>query len=247
MDMITNEVAKWRYLFGGNFKVPLTIRVGACGASATVLTQPESRAGFGLAGQHSQSLEAWFIHVPGLKVVYPSTPHDGKGLLKTSIRDDNPILFFEHKGLYAMRGPVPEKEYTLPLEVADVKREGEDVTIVAWAMMMHKALAAAEQLEKEGINVEVIDPRTLYPLDKKTIFDSLKKTGRLIIVEEAPKTGGVGAEISAIVNEEAFDHLDAPIRRVAAPHTPIPASYVLENLWIPDVPDIIEAAKQTVS
>lgn len=234
MDMICNELAKWRYLFGGNFKVPVTVRVGAQGAGAS------------LAAQHSQSLEAWFIHVPGLKVVYPSTPYDAKGLLKASIRDDNPVLFFEHKFLSMITGPVPDEHYTVPIGMADVKREGEDVTIVAWAFMMHKALEAAAQLEKEKISAEVIDPRTLYPLDKKAILNSVKKTGRLIVAEEAPKTGGVGAEISAIVNEEGFDYLDAPIKRVAAPHTPIPYSAALEQLWIPDAPDIVKAAKEIV-
>lgn len=235
MEIICNEIAKYRYMFGGNFKVPITIRVGAQGAGA------------GLAAQHSQCLEAWFIHVPGLKVVYASTPYDAKGLLKASIRDDNPVLFFEHKFLGSITGTVPTEDYTVPIGVADVKREGEDVTIVAWAFMMHKALNAATELEKEGISVEVIDPRTLYPLDKETILQSVKKTGRLIIAEEAPKTGGIGAEISAMVNEEGFDSLDAPIMRVAAPHTPIPYSAALEKLWIPNVKDIINAAKKIVT
>ncbi len=235
MEIICNEIAKYRYMFGGNFKVPITIRVGAQGAGA------------GLAAQHSQCLEAWFIHVPGLKVVYASTPYDAKGLLKASIRDDNPVLFFEHKFLGSITGTIPTEDYTVPIGVADVKREGEDVTIVAWAFMMHKALNAATELEKEGISVEVIDPRTLYPLDKETILQSVKKTGRLIIAEEAPKTGGIGAEISAMVNEEGFDSLDAPIMRVAAPHTPIPYSAALEKLWIPNVKDIINAAKKIVT
>ena len=235
MEIICNEIAKYRYMFGGNFKVPITIRVGAQGAGAS------------LAAQHSQCLEAWFIHVPGLKVVYASTPYDAKGLLKASIRDDNPVLFFEHKFLGSITGTVPTEEYTVPIGVADVKREGEDVTIVAWAFMMHKALNAAAELEKEGVSVEVVDPRTLYPLDKETILQSVKKTGRLIIAEEAPKTGSIGAEISAMVNEEGFDYLDAPIMRVAAPHTPIPYSAALEKLWIPNVEDIINMAKKIVT
>jgi pyruvate dehydrogenase E1 component beta subunit len=235
MEIICNEIAKYRYMFGGNFKVPITIRVGAQGAGAS------------LAAQHSQCLEAWFIHVPGLKVVYASTPYDAKGLLKTSIREDNPILFFEHKFLGSITGTVPTEDYTIPLGVADVKREGEDVTIVAWAFMMHRALKAAMELEKEGISVEVVDPRTLYPLDKDTILRSVHKTGRLIIAEEAPKTGGIGAEISAIVNEEGFDSLDAPIIRVAAPHTPIPYSAALEKFWIPNSKDIINAVKKIVT
>jgi pyruvate dehydrogenase E1 component beta subunit len=235
MEIICNEIAKYRYMFGGNFKVPITIRVGAQGAGA------------GLAAQHSQCLEAWFIHVPGLKVVYASTPYDAKGLLKASIRDDNPVLFFEHKFLGSITGTVPTEDYTVPIGVADVKREGEDLTIVAWAFMMHKALNAATELEKEGISVEVVDPRTLYPMDKETILQSVKKTGRLIIAEEAPKTGSIGAEISAMVNEEGFDYLDAPIMRVAAPHTPIPYSAALEKLWIPNVEDIINMAKKIVT
>ncbi len=235
MEIICNEIAKYRYMFGGNFKVPITIRVGAQGAGA------------GLAAQHSQCLEAWFIHVPGLKVVYASTPYDAKGLLKASIRDDNPVLFFEHKLLGSITGTVPTEDYTVPIGVADVKREGEDLTIVAWAFMMHKALNAATELEKEGISVEVVDPRTLYPIDKETILQSVKKTGRLIIAEEAPKTGSIGAEISAMVNEEGFDYLDAPIMRVAAPHTPIPYSAALEKLWIPNVEDIINMAKKIVT
>lgn len=234
MDMICNEVAKWRYLFGGNFKVPMVIRVGGCGA------------GMSLGAQHSQCLEAWFLHVPGLKVVFPSTPYDAKGLLKSALREDNPILFFEHKALYGVKGPVPNGDYTVPLGLADIKKQGKDVTIIAWALMLHKALGAAAMLEKEGISVEVIDLRTLYPLDIKTILESVKKTGRLVVVEEAPKTCGVGAEISAIVNEEGFDYLDAPIKRVAAPHTPIPFSPALERLWVPDVPDIIKAVKEIV-
>jgi pyruvate dehydrogenase E1 component beta subunit len=235
MEIICNEIAKYRYMFGGNFKVPITIRVGSQGAGAS------------LAAQHSQCLEAWFIHVPGLKVVYASTPYDAKGLLKASIREDNPVLFFEHKFLGSIKGTVPAEDYTIPLGVADVKREGADLTIVAWAFMLHRALNAAIDLEKEGISVEVIDPRTLYPLDKETILQSVKKTGRLIIAEEAPKTGGIGAEISAIVNEEGFDSLDAPILRVAAPHTPIPYSAALEKLWIPNKKDIINAAKKIVT
>jgi len=232
MDMICNEVAKWRYLFGGNFKVPMVIRVGGCGV------------GMSLGAQHSQCLEAWFLHVPGLKVVFPSTPYDAKGLLKGALREDNPILFFEHKALYGVKGPVPSGDYIVPLGLADVKKQGKDVTIVAWALMLHKALAAASMLEKEGISAEVVDLRTLYPLDVKTVLESVKKTGRLVIVEEAPRTCGVGAEISAIMNEEGFDYLDAPIKRVTAPHTPIPFSPALERLWVPDVPNIIKAVKE---
>lgn len=234
MDMICNQVAKWRYLFGGNFKVPLTIRVGGCGVARS------------LGAQHSQCVEAWFIHVPGLKVVFPSTPYDAKGLLKTCLRQDNPILFFEHKVLYGIKGYVPEEDYTIPIGVADIKKEGTDVTIVAWALMLHKALAAATILENQNISAEVIDLRTLYPYDLNTIIKSVEKTGRLVIVEEAPKSGGVGAEIAAAVVEEGFDYLDAPIKRVAAPHTPVPFSQALERLWTPDVPNIVKAVNEIV-
>ena len=233
MDQIANQAAKLRYMFGGQVKVPIVIRT-------------PFGAGVNIAAHHSQSLEAWFMHVPGLKVVVPSTPYDAKGLLKTAIRDDNPVMFFEHKLLYPIEGPVPEEEYTLPFGVADVKREGEDVTIFATLYMVHKALAAAEELGKQGIAVEVIDPRTLVPLDKKTIIDSVKKTGRMVIVTEDCKTAGVSAEIAAIVAEEALDYLDAPIKRVAEPDTPIPFSPPLEQFVIPNEKSIIEAVKEVV-
>ena len=202
MDQIANQAAKLRYMFGGQTKVPMVVRT-------------PFGAGVNIASHHSQSLEAWFMHTSGLKVAMPSTPYDAKGLLKTAIRDDNPVMFFEHKLLYPIEGLVPEEEYTVPFGVADVKREGEDVTIVATLYMVHKALAAAEELDEQGIKAEVVDPRTIVPLDKKAIINSVKKTGRLVIVSEDCKTAGVSAEIAALVAEEALDYLDAPIKRVA--------------------------------
>jgi len=233
MDQIANQAAKLRYMFGGQVKVPLVIRM-------------PFGAGVNIAAHHSQSLEAWFIHAPGLKIAMPSTPYDAKGLLKTAIRDDNPVMFFEHKLLYSVKGPVPEEEYTVPLGVADVKREGEDVTIVATLYMVHKSLAAAEELSKQGISVEVVDPRTLVPLDKQAIVNSVKKTGRIVIVTEDCKTGGVSAEIAAVVAEEAIDYLDAPVKRVAEPDTPIPFSPPLEKFVIPDENRIIGAVKEVI-
>lgn len=233
LDQLFNQAAKMKYMFGGKAKLPIVVRT-TCGA------------GMCAAAQHSQSLEAWFMHIPGLKVVAPSTPYDAKGLLISSIRDDNPVLFIEHKMLYGIEGEVPEEPYTIPLGVADIKREGKDVTVVATMAMVHKALEAAEDLAKEGIEVEVVDPRTLSPLDKETIINSVKKTHRLVIVHEAVKQAGPGAEIAAIVAEEAFEYLDAPIKRVAAPFTPVPFSPVLENAYIPSKESIISAVKEVV-
>ncbi|MGQ9529848.1 MAG: alpha-ketoacid dehydrogenase subunit beta [Candidatus Bathycorpusculaceae bacterium] len=233
MDQIANQAAKIRYMFGGQMKCPLVIRT-------------PFGAGVNIAAHHSQSLEAWFMHVPGLYVAVPSTPYDAKGLLKTAIRGKNPVLFCEHKLLYPLIGEVPEEDYTIPFGLADVKREGKDVTIVATLYMVHKALNAAEKLEKEGISVEVIDPRTLTPLDKQTIIKSVKKTGRLVIVTEDCKTAGVSAEISAMVTEEAIDYLDAPIKRVAEPDTPIPFSPPLEQYVIPNEKAIVKAVKEVV-
>jgi pyruvate dehydrogenase E1 component beta subunit len=233
MDQIANQAAKLRYMFGGQTKVPLVIRT-------------PFGAGVNIASHHSQSLEAWFMHTSGLKVAMPSTPYDAKGLLKTAIRDDNPVMFFEHKLLYPIKGQVPEEEYTIPFGVADVKREGKDVTIVATLYMVHKALAAAKELSEQGINAEVIDPRTVVPLDKKAIINSVKKTGRLVIVSEDCKTAGVSAEIAALVAEEALDYLDAPIKRVAEPDTPIPFSPPLEQFVIPNEKSIIKAVKEIV-
>lgn len=233
MDQICNQAAKIRYMFGGQVTAPLVIRT-------------PFGAGVNIASHHSQSLEAWFMHTPGLYVAVPSTPYDAKGLLKTAIRGTNPVFFVEHKLLYPVKGMVPEEDYTVPFGVADVKREGADVTIFATLYMVHKALAAAEKLSKEGISAEVVDPRTLSPLDKSTILKSVKKTGRIVIVTEDCKTAGVSAEIVAIIAEEALDYLDAPIKRVAEPDTPIPFSPPLEQFVIPDEKSIIKAVKETI-
>jgi pyruvate/2-oxoglutarate/acetoin dehydrogenase E1 component len=233
-DMIINFAAKYRFMTGGKVKLPLVIRTqGGGGVSA--------------GPQHSQSLEAWYAHIPGLIVVMPSTPHDAKGLLKSSIRDDNPVVFIEHKGLYGSKGPVPEEEYLVPLGKAEVKREGKDVTVVAISRSVLHALEAAEILKKTGIDIEVIDPRTIKPIDEETILHSVEKTGRLMIVHEACKTGGIGAEIAAIVAEKGIDFLDAPIRRVAALDTPIPFGLRLESFVLPNVEDIVACAKELVS
>jgi len=230
MDQIVNQAAKFRYMLGGRPTVPLVIR-GPQGG------------GLRLAAQHSQSLEAWFVHVPGLVVVAPSTPYDAKGLLAAAIREDNPVIFLEHKMLYPMKGEVPEGEYAIPLGRADVKRQGTDVTVVATQMMVHRALGAAADLEKEGISVEVIDPRTLQPLDEATILDSVKKTGRLVIAHEAWKRGGFGAEVAAIVTEQALDWLDAPVVRVGARNVPMPYNDRLELSTIPSREDIAAAVR----
>lgn len=235
MDQLVNQAAKNRYMFGGKGKVPMVVRT-------------PSGSGTGAAAQHTQSLEAWMAHIPGLKVVQPSTAYDVKGLLKAAIDDHNPVIFYEHKLLYKTLGHVPEESYSIPLGVADVKREGTDVTIVATAIMIHKALEAAAELEKEGISVEVIDPRTLVPLDTDTIIRSVKKTGKLIVVHEAVKFGGFGGEIvSMIAESEAFDYVDAPIRRLGGKWIPMPYNPVLEKAAIPQVPDIIQAVKDTVA
>lgn len=231
MDQIANQAAKIRYMFGGQAKCPLVIRT-------------PFGAGVNIASHHSQSLEAWFMHIPGLLVAVPSTPYDAKGLLKAAIRGDNPVFFCEHKLLYPVEGEVPEEDYNISFGVADVKREGSDVSVVATLYMVHKALSVAEQLEREGISVEVVDPRTLTPLDKKAIVESVKKTGRLVIVTEDCKTAGVSAEIAALVAEEAVDYLDAPIKRVAEPDTPIPFSPTLEQYVIPNEKTIIKTIKE---
>jgi pyruvate dehydrogenase E1 component beta subunit len=233
MDQICNQAAKIRYMFGGQVSVPLVIRT-------------PFGAGVNTASHHSQSLEAWFMHTPGLYVVASSTPYDAKGLLKTAIRGNNPVLFVEHKLLYPVEGLIPDEDYTVPLGVAEIKREGKDVTIVATLYMVHKALAAAEQLSKEGINAEVVDPRTLSPFDKQAIVKSVRKTGRIVIVAEDCKTAGVSAEIAAIAAEEALDYLDAPIKRVAEPDTPIPFSPPLEQFVIPNEKSIVKAVKEIV-
>jgi pyruvate dehydrogenase E1 component beta subunit len=231
MEPIINVVAKLRYVHGGGeVKLPLVIRTA-------------TGAGIRAGPQHSQSLEALFVHIPGLKVVMPSTPYDAKGLLKSSIRDDNPVLFFEHKLLYKLKGIVPEEEYLIPLGKADIKQEGEDLTIITYGLMVHKSIEASKEISKEGKSIEIVDLRTLSPLDKETIIKSVKKTGKVVIVEEGCKTGGIGAEILSLIVEEAFDYLDAPIKRVGAFDTPIPYSPVLEDFVIPDKKRIYEAIK----
>ena len=234
LDQLYNQAAKMKYMFGGKAKIPMVMRT-ACGA------------GIGAAAQHSQCLEALFMHLPGLKVVMPSTPYDAKGLLIEAIRDDNPVVFLEHKMLYAMEGEVPEGAYTIPFGEADIKREGEDVTVVATANMVHTALGAAETLAAEGISLEVVDPRTLYPLDGETIFASVKKTHRLVILHEEVKFAGSGAEIAAQVAEEAFDYLDAPILRVAAPFCPVPFSPPLEKAYVPSEQQLIDAVRKVMA
>jgi pyruvate/2-oxoglutarate/acetoin dehydrogenase E1 component/TPP-dependent pyruvate/acetoin dehydrogenase alpha subunit len=232
-DQIVNIAAKNRFMFGGKSIVPVVYRT-------------QGGAGRGIAEHHSQSLEAWYQHAPGIFVVMPSTPFDAKGLLKTCIRDDNPVMFIEHKMLYGVEGEVPENEYTVPLGVADVKREGTDVTLVAYSRMVHLALEAAEDLAKEGISAEVVDPRTLKPLDIETIVNSVKKTSKAVVVHEGYRTCGVGAEIAAQIMEKAFDYLDAPVQRVAGEDVPIPMSPVLEEVAIPSKAKIIKAIKNLI-
>ncbi len=229
-DQIANQVAKARFMSGGKANVPLTIRVasGAPGSSAA---------------QHSQSPESWFMNIPGLKIVTPATPADAKGLLKTAIRGEDPVLFFEHKMLYAVTGPVPEDlDFMVPFGEAAVVREGKDVTIIAVGIMVHKALAAAKKLSAQGVDAEVIDPRTLVPLDKDTLIKSVAKTGRVVIVHEAHRRSGPGAEIAAVLAEEAIEYLDGPIIRIGAMNVPLPYSPELENHVLPNEDDIIQAA-----
>ena len=230
-DQIVNQAAKIRYMLGGQVSVPLVIRTP--GGSGT-----------GAAAQHSQSLEALFAHIPGLKVVMPANAYDAKGLLKSAIRDDNPVLFFEHKLLYKKKVSVPKEDYTVPFGVADIKRSGGDVTIAATSIMVSRAQEAAEKLSNEGIECEVIDLRTLVPFDRETVVGSVKKTGRLVIVQEACKRGGFSSEVAAeIVESEAFDYLDAPIKRVAGKNIPIPYCIELEKAAVPQVEDIITDTK----
>jgi pyruvate dehydrogenase E1 component beta subunit len=232
-DQIYNQAAKMRYMFGGRAKIPLVLRTVA-------------GAGFSAAAQHSQSLHSIFVHVPGLKVVMPSTPYDAKGLLISSIKDDDPVIFIEHKGLYGIKGPVPKDEYEVPLGVADVKRKGKDVTIVATAAMVHKSLRVAEKLAKEGVDIEVVDPRSLKPLDLDTILGSIKKTGRLVVVDEGYPRCGFATDIAAIAASMAFRDLKAPVKLVTPPDTPVPFSPALEPEWIPSENDIEKAVRKTV-
>ncbi len=230
LDELFNQAAKMHYMFGGKAKIPMVLRT-PCGA------------GMGAAAQHSQSMEAWFTHIPGIKTVMPSTPADAKGLMAAAVRDNNPVMYIEHKQLFGVKGDVPEGEYVIPLGKADIKRTGSDVTIVAWSWMVQKALAAAEALAGEGIQAEVLDPRTLVPLDTESILQSVGRTGKLVIVHEAVKTGGFGGEIAAIVAEEGMDLLDGPIKRVAMPFAPIPFSPALERIVIPSEEQIVAAVK----
>lgn len=233
MDEVVNQMAKISYMFGGQYKVPLVLR-----APDGIIRSA--------AAQHSQSLEAWFLHVPGLKVVIPSNPADAKGLLKSAIRSDDPVLYFEHKALFPLKGPVPDGEHLVPIGQANISRPGRQVTIISWSFMLQRALEAADLLEKEGISAEVIDLRTISPLDKETIFHSVRKTKRLLIAQEAVKTGGVGAEIAALVAEELIDWLDAPIARLGAPFVPIPFSPSLEKLVRISAQDIAVAARKLI-
>lgn len=230
-DMIVNHAAKLRYLSGGKSTFPLVIRM-------------KSGAGFSAGCQHSHNLEAWAAHVPGLKVVMPATPADAKGLLKSAIRDDNPVLFIEDMILYFVPGPVPEEEYLTPLGKAQVKREGRDVTVVTWSKMLGVALKGASLLAEEGIDVEVVDLRTLSPMDKETLVASVRKTGRLVVLHEATRTGGFAGEVCAVVSEEAFSSLKAPFRRVTGPDIPVPCSPPLERFYIPDEKALMAAVQE---
>jgi pyruvate/2-oxoglutarate/acetoin dehydrogenase E1 component len=230
MDQMANQAAKVHYMSGGKWRVPMVMRttLGAARRSAA---------------QHSQSLHAWFSHVPGLKVVLPSTPYDAKGLLKTAIRDENPVVFFEDKMMFKMKGPVPAEEYTIPLGVADVKRQGDDITLVATSSMVQVALGAAGLLEEIGVSAEVIDPRTTWPLDEKTLIESVKKTSRAIVIDEGYGRYGVTAEIAAVIAEGAFHYLDAPVKRMGAMHVPIPFSPPLEDVTVPTEQSVFDVAR----
>jgi acetoin:2,6-dichlorophenolindophenol oxidoreductase subunit beta len=230
MDQLVNQAAKIHYMSGGHWRVPLVLRttLGATRRSAA---------------QHSQSLHAWFSHIPGLKVVLPSTPYDAKGLLKTAIRDENPVIFFEDKMMYKLKGPVPAEDYTIPLGVADVKRAGQDITLIATSSMVQVAMNAATRLEKEGISAEVVDPRTTWPLDEKAIVDSARKTSRALVVDEGYGRYGVASEIAAVIAEGAFYDLDAPVKRMGAMQVPIPFSPPLEDRTVPTEETVWAAAK----
>jgi len=232
-DQILNQMAKMKYMFGGKATLPLTVLTNA-------------GAGTSSAAQHSQSLEVLLCHIPGLKVVSPSTPYDAKALMKAAIREDNPVFFIQHKRLGRLRGEVPEGDYDVPIGKAKVVREGKDLTIVATSYMVQEALAAAARLAEQGIEAEVVDPRTLVPLDMETIVESVKKTHRALVVHEAVRFCGVGAEIAAQITEEAFDYLDGPPLRIGAPFSPVPYSPVLEKAWIPDADQIVEKATSLV-
>jgi pyruvate dehydrogenase E1 component beta subunit len=233
MEQIVSQAAKHRYMSGGQIKVPLTIRT-------------QGGAGWSPGAQHAQQLEAWFVHVPGLKVVFPSTPEDVRGLLWSSIYEDNPIVFFEHRTLYGIKGDVPDVIEPIEIGKARIHREGEDVTVVATGRLVHESLKAAEQAAEEGISVEVFDPRTLQPLDEDALIASVKKTNRAVVAHEAVTRMGWGAEVAAIVQEKAFDYLDAPVARVGAKFTPIPFAPVMEEWVVPHAKDVLAAIKKTV-
>jgi pyruvate dehydrogenase E1 component beta subunit len=234
MEQLVNQAAKHRTMSGGQVKVPLTIRT-------------QGGAGWSPGAQHAQQLEAWFVHVPGLKVVFASTPEDVRGLLWSSIYDDNPVVFFEHRTLYPLKGEVPDELEPIELGKARIHREGEDVTVVATGRLVHEALAAAEQAESEGISVEVVDPRTLLPLDEETIVASVRKTTRCVTAHEAVTRGGFGAELAAVIQQGAFDYLDAPIERVGSKFAPLPFAPVMEQWVVPHAEDVLEAIKKTVA
>jgi pyruvate/2-oxoglutarate/acetoin dehydrogenase E1 component len=233
MEQLVSQAAKHRYMSGGQLKVPLTLRT-------------QGGAGWSPGAQHAQQLEAWFVHVPGLKVVFASTPADVRGLLWSSIYDDNPVLFFEHRTLYGLKGEVPDEIEPIELGKARIHREGEDVTVVATGRLVHEALGAANEAEEEGISVEVLDPRTLLPLDEEAIVESVQKTNRCVVAHEAIVRMGFGAEVAAIVQEKAFDYLDAPVERVGAKFTPLPFAPVMEQYVIPHEQDVLAAIKRTV-
>lgn len=234
MDQILNQAAKIRYMFGGKAKVPMVIR-------------GQQGIGRGNAGQHSQSVEAFFMHIPGIKVAMPSSAADAAGLLRTAIRDDNPVMFFEHKALYATTGEVPDDpDFMIPFGKANIVREGKDVTVIATHLYVNMAVKIAETLAKEGIDVEVIDPRTLVPLDKETMIQSVKKTGRAVVVHEAHRTAGVGAELAAMITEEAFIFLDAPVERLGAKQCTLPFNLGLENAVVPQEEDVVRAIKKVL-
>ena len=233
LEQIVNQAAKHRYMSGGQLKVPLTIRT-------------QGGAGWSPGAQHAQQLEAWFVHIPGLKVVFASTPEDARGLLWSSIYEDNPVIFFEHRTLYGIKATVPDDIEPIPLGRARVHREGEDVTVIATGRLVHESLAAAEKAEKEGVSVEVVDPRTLQPLDEDTLVGSVKKTNRAVVAHEAVTRMGFGAEVAAVLQYQAFDWLDAPIERVGARFVPLPFAPVMEEFVVPHSEDVLEAIRRTV-
>jgi acetoin:2,6-dichlorophenolindophenol oxidoreductase subunit beta len=233
MEQLVSQAAKHRYMSGGQIKVPLTVRT-------------QGGAGWSPGAQHAQQLEAWFVHVPGLKVVFPSTPADVRGLLWSSIYDDNPVIFFEHRTLYGLKGEVPDEIEPIELGKASIHREGEDVTVVATGRLVHEALGAANEAEEDGISVEVLDPRTLLPLDEEAIVKSVQKTNRCVVAHEAIVRMGFGAEVAAVVQEKAFDYLDAPVERVGAKFAPLPFAPVMEQYVIPHQKDVLAAIKRTV-